>query len=306
MELQGCGTALVTPFRSDGAVDEPALCALVDWQIQQGVDFLVPCGTTGEASTLTESEHLRTVETVLEAAAGRVPVVAGCTGNATFEVASRARRLAALADLSGILSANPFYNRPGQEGQYRHFMAIADAIHLPLILYNIPARTGVNLEPATVVRLAEHPNIRGIKESSGNLAQVTELLATLPRGFRLFAGDDALVLPILALGGAGLISVASNAVPGEMAALVHQALRGDLPSARKLNHRLFHLLQALFVESNPAPIKCLLHLLGRGEDHLRLPLLPVTPQLRRRLERLAGELGLFINLPPTTEDLRMF
>ena len=221
----GCGTALVTPFRKDGNVDEPALHALVSWQIENGIDFLVPCGTTGEAATLTEAEWLRVVEAVVGTVAGRVPVFAGCSHNSTREAVIRVRKLAQVQGLTGILSANPYYNRPGQEGQYQHFRAIAEAVELPILLYNIPSRTGTNLEPATVLRLAELPNVIGIKESSGNLAQVTELLTTAPRSFKVFSGDDGLALPILALGGAGLVSVASNVIPGQMGRMVRSARR---------------------------------------------------------------------------------
>ena len=202
MELFGCGTALVTPFRPDGALDEPALHAHAAWQVESGIELLVPCGTTGEAATLSEAETVRVVEITLAAAAGRVPVFAGCTHNSTHLAVDRVRRLSGISGLTGILTANPYYNRPGQEGQYQHFRAIADATDLPVMLYNIPARTGANLEPATVLRLAEIPNIVAIKESSGNMTQITELLTQLPRTFRVFAGDDALALPVMALGGA--------------------------------------------------------------------------------------------------------
>ena len=227
----GCGTALVTPFRRDGSVDEPALHALVNWQIESGISFLVPCGTTGEAATLSEAEWLRVVELVVGTAAGRVPVFAGCTHNATHEAVIRARRLSRVHGLTGILTANPYYNRPGQEGQYQHFRAIAEATELPVLLYNIPGRTGANLEPATVLRLAEIKNIIGIKESSGNIAQITELLTSAPRTFKVFAGDDSLALPVIALGGAGLVSVASNAIPVQMAAMV------DARIGERVDHR---------------------------------------------------------------------
>src|SRR5882757_4131305 len=187
MELMGCGTALVTPFRSDLSVDESALRSLVEWQIASGIGFLVPCGTTGEAATLSETEWLRVVEGVAETAAGRVPVFGGCTSNATHGAVAKAKKLARIKGLTGILTANPYYNKPGQEGQYQHFRAIAEAVDVPVLLYNIPGRTGVNLEPATVLRLAEIPNIVGIKESSGNIAQITELLTTVPSGFNVFA-----------------------------------------------------------------------------------------------------------------------
>jgi 4-hydroxy-tetrahydrodipicolinate synthase len=306
MELMGCGTALVTPFRKDGGVDEPALHALVNWQIESGIDFLVPCGTTGEASTLTEAEWLRVVEVVIAATAGRVPVFAGCSHNATHEVVAKARKLAQVHGLTGILTASPYYNRPGQEGQYQHFRAIAEAVDLPILLYNIPGRTGANLEPATVLRLAELPNVFGIKESSGNLAQITELLTTAPRSFKVFAGDDGMALPVLALGGTGLVSVASNALPGQMARMVQAALENDWAGARRINRHFFRLMQAHFWEPSPAPIKAVLSMLGRCEDVLRLPMVPVSAATRRRLETIVGELGMLVGVPGTGEDLRMF
>src|SRR5215469_8043065 len=206
MELMGCGTALVTPFRRDGSVDEPALRSLVNSQIENGIDFLIPCGTTGEAATLSDAEWLRVVEVAAATAAGRVPVFGGCTHNATAEAVLKAKKLARVKGLTGILTANPFYNKPGQEGQYQHFKAIAEAVDLPILLYNIPSRTGTNLEPATVLRLAEIKNVIGVKESSGNIAQITELITTAPRNFKVLAGDDGLALPVLALGGSGLVS----------------------------------------------------------------------------------------------------
>lgn len=306
MELMGCGTALVTPFRRDGSVDEPALHALVNWQIESGISFLVPCGTTGEASTLTEAEWLRVVELVVGTTGGRVPVFAGCTHNATSEAVTRTRKISQVHGLTGILTANPYYNRPGQEGQYQHFRAIAEATTLPVLLYNIPGRTGVNLEPATVLRLAEIKNIIGIKESSGNIAQITELLTTLPRSFKVFAGDDSLALPVIALGGAGLISVASNAIPAQMSSLVGAALGNDWPTARRINRQFFRLMQAHFWEASPAPVKAVLEMLGHGEDVLRLPMVPVSPATRRKLEIVVGELGLLAGVASNGEDLRMF
>jgi 4-hydroxy-tetrahydrodipicolinate synthase len=296
MELMGCGTALVTPFREDGSVDEPALHALVNWQIEQGIGFLVPCGTTGEASTLTEQEWLRVVEVVIGASLGRVPVFAGCT---------RAQRLARVHGLSGILTANPYYNRPGQEGQYQHFRAIAQAVDLPILLYNIPGRTGTNLEPATVQRLAEEKNIIGIKESSGNVAQITELLNTLPRSFKVFSGDDGMALATIALGGMGLISVASNQIPGQMSQMVQAALENDWPTARRINRHFSRLMTANFSEPSPAPVKAILAMMGKMSETVRLPIVPVSPATRRNLERLAGELGLLVDAP-AAGDLRMF
>lgn len=302
----GCGTALITPFRRDGGVDEPALHALVNWQIESGINFLVPCGTTGEASTLTEAEWLRVVEVVCATAAGRVPVFAGCTHNATYEAVAKAKKLARVHGLTGILTANPYYNRPGQEGQYLHFKAIAESVDLPMLLYNIPARTGANMEPATLLRLAEIGNIIGVKESSGNLAQITELITSAPRTFKVFAGDDGLALPVIALGGVGLISVASNVIPGQMARMVQAAMDNDWVGARRINRHFFRLMQAHFWEASPAPVKAVMALIGRGEDVLRLPMVAVTDTTRRKLERMVGELGLLAGTAASGEDLRMF
>jgi len=285
MELFGCGTALVTPFRGDGSIDETALHSLVNWQIDSGIELLVPCGTTGEASTLTESEWLATIEIVCEAAAGRVPIFAGCTHNATHAAIARARHLENVPGLTGILTASPYYNRPGQEGQYLHFKAIAESTPLPVMLYNIPGRTGANLEPQTVVRLAEIDNIVAIKESSGNLAQITELITLLPKTFGVFAGDDALALPTI----------------------VQAALSDDWTAARRINRQYFRLMQAHFWEASPAPIKAVLSMLGKGDDVLRLPMIPVTPATRRRLETLVGELGLLVEAETgRVDNLRVF
>ena len=307
MELFGCGTALVTPFRVDGAVDEPALHAHVNSQIDAGISLLVPCGTTGEASTLTEAEWLRVIEVTCAASAGRVPVFAGCTHNATHVAVARARRLGKVSGLAGLLTANPYYNRPGQQGQYEHFRAIAEATDLAVMLYNIPPRTGANLEPATVLRLAEMPNIIGIKESSGNMVQITELLTSAPKSFRVFAGDDALALPILALGGAGLISVASNVISAQMAAMVRAALAGDWTSARRINRHFFRLMQAHFWEPSPAPVKAVMNILGLGSESMRLPMVPVSKATRAGLEVLCGELGLLVHSEAgKVDNLRMF
>jgi 4-hydroxy-tetrahydrodipicolinate synthase len=292
MELMGCGTALVTPFRRDGSVDEPVLRALVNFQIEGGVSFLIPCGTTGEASTLSEEEWLRIIDVTVETAGGRVPVFAGCTHNATQEVVVRVRKLARVRGLTGVLTANPYYNRPGQEGQYQHFRAVAEATELPVLLYNIPGRTGANLEPATVLRLAAIGNVIGIKESSGNITQITELLTSGPKSFKVFAGDDSLALPVIALGGAGLISVASNVIPQQMSAMVNAALENDWTTARRINRQFFRLMQAHFWEASPAPVKAVLAMLGHGEDVLRLPMMQVSESTRHRLEMVLSELGL--------------
>lgn len=293
MELFGCGTALITPFCEDESLDEPSLIAQVDRQIRQGMELLIPCGTTGEAATLTDAEWMRVVELTCSASAGRVPVFAGCTHNSTTTAVNRARQVARVPGLTGLLTANPYYNRPGQQGQYEHFRAIAEAVSLPVLLYNIPGRTGANLEPATVVRLAEIENIVGIKESSGSLAQITELLTLVPRRFRVFAGDDALALPVLALGGAGLISVASNVVPKLVSEMVRATMRNDWSGARRMNRRLFPLVQALFAEPSPAPAKAAMSILGLGGETLRLPMVPVSEGLRDRLRGVLDTLGAF-------------
>ncbi|RXH57514.1 4-hydroxy-tetrahydrodipicolinate synthase [Granulicella sibirica] len=304
MNLQGCGTALITPFQADGSIDESALVALVDWQIESGVHFLIPCGTTGEAATLTSSETERVIELVCATAAGRVPVFAGCTHNSTAEAVARVQSLARVPGLSGLLTANPYYNRPNQEGQYQHFKAIANAVDLPILLYNIPSRTGANLEPATVRRLAEITNVIGIKESSGNLVQITELLTTLSPEFKVFAGDDVLALPILALGAVGLISVASNVIPAETARLTQAAIDGDWARARSINREFYKLMQSLFLEPSPAPAKALLNIMGRAHDALRLPLVSVSAPVRQRLEDLIAEIAQLHGVS-TARDLHM-
>jgi 4-hydroxy-tetrahydrodipicolinate synthase len=229
---------------------------------------------------------------VVETAAGRVPVFGGCTNNSTREAVTKAKKLANVKGLTGILTANPYYNKPGQEGQYQHFRAISEAVDLPVMLYNIPGRTGVNLEPATVLRLAELKNVIAIKESSGNIVQITELLTSAPQDFKVFAGDDSLGLPVLALGGAGLVSVASNVIPAEMSAMIRAAKDGDWATARSVNRRYFRLMQAHFWEASPAPVKAVMKMIGRGEEVLRLPMVPVSEATRRRLEALVSELGL--------------
>ena len=299
MKLQGCGTALVTPFHPNGSLDEPALRALVESQLAQGVSLLIPCGTTGEASTLTEAETHRVIEITIEVAAGRAPIFAGCTHNATAQAVHNARRIAKIPNLTGILTANPYYNRPNQEGQFQHFRAIAEAVHLPILLYNIPGRTATNLLPETVLRLTEIPNIVAIKESSGVMGQITELLANAPPNFSVLAGDDALALPVIALGGTGLVSVASNAIPGPMSLMIAAALSGDWVTARDLNKRYYALMQAHFIEPSPAPIKAVLALLGRCSETLRLPMVPVTEATRTKLEAILQGLNLLPSAEPT-------
>lgn len=299
METIGCGTAIVTPFRADGAVDEPALYALVNWQIESGVDFLVACGSTGEAATLEEEEWLRVVRIVIEAAAGRVPVWGGCTHNCTKTLLRQAALLKRVHGLSAVLSANPYYNKPTQEGQFQHFLALARAVDpLPVCVYNVPGRTAANLEPETVARLAAAArNIQAIKEASGKLTQFAELAHTLPRGFKIFSGDDNLALAAIGVGAHGLISVASNEAPAEVTRMVRDALSNNWTEARELERRFAKLFEANFWESNPAPVKTVLSLMGRCTDHLRLPLVPPTAATRARLERMAGELGLLKHAP---------
>jgi 4-hydroxy-tetrahydrodipicolinate synthase len=307
MDSMGCGTALVTPFHADGAIDERALYALVQWQIESGINWLVACGTTAETPSLTDEEWLRVIRIVTEAAAGRVPVWAGCTHNATREAVQRARIAAQVPGVTAILSANPYYNKPGQEGQFQHFKAVAHAVKLPVVLYNIPSRTGTNLEPATILRLIEAvPNIEGVKESSGNLPQITELITQAPRSFSVYAGDDNMALGAIGVGAAGVVSVASNEIPAEMVLMVQAALTGDWPVARQINRKFYRLMQANFWETSPAPAKAVLAMMGRIEDHCRLPIVPVSGATRARLERLAGELGLLVHAPREEGDLRMF
>ncbi len=273
--LQGCGTALVTPFTDQGLVDFPALRALVDWQIAEGIDFLVACGSTGEAQTLNDAERERVVAAVVEVAGGRVPVMAGATSNDTSRAVDETERMCRLgADY--ILSATPYYNKPTQEGLYRHFVAIADAATKPVCLYNVPGRTSVNLRPELALRLAAHPNVMGIKEASGDLKQMMDILRARPDDFTLLSGDDWLTLPALSAGGDGLISVVSNEVPAAMTALVHLLLSGNLENARVWHYRLLPLMDANFLETNPAPCKAALHAMGRIQNVLRLPLVPAS------------------------------
>jgi 4-hydroxy-tetrahydrodipicolinate synthase len=292
MKLEGCGTAIVTPFREDGAIDEAALRNLVEWQIASGISLLVACGTTGETPTLDEQEWLRVIEILVEAAAGRVPVLAGCTHNSTREAVEKTKRACGVRGISALLSANPYYNKPTQEGQFQHFRAIADASSLPVVLYNIPGRSAVNLEPATVARLAEIDNIVGVKESSGNLQQITEIITSVPADFKVMAGDDNLALAILGVGGAGLVSVASNIIPAEMSAMVNAALAGDWDKAREMNRKYYRLMLANFWEPSPIPVKYLLARMGRIEESYRLPMTPATDETRQRLDRVAAGLGL--------------
>jgi 4-hydroxy-tetrahydrodipicolinate synthase len=268
-QFVGCGTALVTPFRKDLSVDEEALRRLVRRQVDAGMHFLVPCGTTGESPTLTRREHLRVVEITLEEAGGRCPVLAGCGGYNTAEVIELARELEALG-ADGLLSVTPYYNKPTQEGLYQHYKSIASATRLPVIVYSVPGRTGVNVEPATVRRLAEIDNIVGIKEASGNIAQMAQICATVPEGFDVLSGDDSITVALAALGGRGVISVASNEIPGPMRALAQACLDGDFAAARRLQKQWLALMEVNFIESNPkAELKCCIdfHCLAHENAH---------------------------------------
>jgi 4-hydroxy-tetrahydrodipicolinate synthase len=298
MHLRGCGTALVTPFRQDGSVDEAALRNLVAWQIESGIDFLVPCGTTGETPTLTHDEWLQVIDITIEVAAGRVPIVAGATSNSTNDAVAKAKELASRPGVSAILTASPYYNKPTQEGQYRHFRAIAEAVDKPIILYTVPSRTGVNLDPGTVARLSEVPNIVGVKEASGILTQVAEICHSVPEHFSVLSGDDAFTLPIISVGGVGLISVASNEIPREMTELTRAAMNNDWQTARQLNKKYLPLMQANFIESSPLPVKAALAMMGKLEEVYRLPLLPMRRDTRSKLQRIVTEAGL-ISKPAT-------
>src|SRR6266852_7764164 len=306
MKLQGCGTALITPFKQDQSLDEDRLRRLVEWQVASGIHFLVPCGTTGETPTLTRDEWLRVIDITIEAAGARVPIVAGATSNCTAEAVEKARELGKRKGVDAILTASPYYNKPTQEGQYQHFKAIAEAVNKPVILYNIPGRTGTNLEPGTVARLAEVPNIAGVKEASGNLTQIAEICNAAPAHFSVLSGDDALTLPVVALGGVGLISVASNEIPREMAEMTRAAVNNDWTTARQLFRKYLPLMQANFIESSPMPVKAVLAMMGRIEEAYRLPMVPVRRDTRSKLQKIATEAGLIVKAAAATADAPSF
>jgi 4-hydroxy-tetrahydrodipicolinate synthase len=291
-QIKGCGTAIVTPFNTDQTVDEAALRRLVEFQITNGVDFLVACGTTGESVTLTEDEQARVVEITIETAAGRVPVLAGAGGYNTRENIEKTHRYEKLG-ADAILSVTPYYNKPTQEGLYQHFRAIHDATALPIMLYNVPGRTGVNMEPTTTARLAELPRIHSIKEASGNISQIGEIAAlTEGMDFKLFAGDDSVVLPVAALGGIGVVSVASNIAPKLTSDLAHLCAAGDYAAARLLYNRLTPLFKTLFIESNPIPVKAALAMIGMIEEVYHLPMIPMSAANRPKLEQVLLDLGI--------------
>jgi 4-hydroxy-tetrahydrodipicolinate synthase len=287
----GCGTALVTPFRRDLSLDEDAMRRLVRRQVEAGINFLVPCGTTGESPTLTGAEQKRVVEITLEEARGHVPVVAGAGGNNTARVIDMAREFEAMG-AKGILSVSPYYNKPTQEGLYQHFRAIAAAVRIPVILYNIPGRTGVNIEPATIKRLAEIDNIVAVKEASGNISQMAVILDIVPASFAVLSGDDGITLPLMAIGGRGLISVASNEIPAEMTRMVRLALANDFAAAREIHQRYFRLMEANFVETNPGPVKAAMAMMGLLEPVFRLPLVGPKPESLSKIRSALEAAGL--------------
>lgn len=292
----GCGTALVTPFRRDGSVDEAAVSRLARRQVDAGIHFLVPCGTTGEVPTLTDAEQVRVVELVVAEANGRIPVLAGAGGYNTQEVIHAAKRMRA-AGADGILSVTPYYNKPTPEGLFQHYRAISDAVQVPIVVYNVPGRTGVNVDPATLVRLSEISNVVAVKEASGNVTQMCEICAAVPDDFIVLSGDDALTLPLMAIGGRGIISVASNEIPAEMSRLVELAEAGDFAGARALHQRILPLMQINFVESNPIPVKSAMASMGLLEEVYRLPMVPPAPASKKRIDAVLQSLGLVKGVP---------
>jgi 4-hydroxy-tetrahydrodipicolinate synthase len=285
--FRGCGTALVTPFSASGAVDFPALSALVEWQVQEGVDFLVPCGSTGEAHSLDAGERRAVVECTVAVAAGRAAVIGGVSGNATAQVVEEARSLSQCG-VDAVMVVTPYYNKPTQAGMEQHFLAVAEAAHCPVLIYTVPSRTGVRLAPETLLRLASHPNILGVKDSTGDLHWAMQVIRDRPEGFRVLSGEDGLALPHLACGGDGLISVAANVVPETMVRLVRAGLEGRFEEARTLQLAQLPLFDALFAETNPIPVKAAFALVGRGRSDVRLPLLAAQPETETRLRECLG------------------
>jgi 4-hydroxy-tetrahydrodipicolinate synthase len=295
----GIGTALVTPFTRDGSVDEPGVRRLARRQIEAGIHFLVPCGTTGESPTLSDDERFRVVGLVVEEAGGRVPVLAGAGGYDTRDVIRSAKQMQRLG-AAGILSVTPYYNKPTQEGLFQHYSAIAAEAGLPVIVYNVPGRTGCNVEVATLARLSQVPNIAGVKEASGNVSQMCEVLRAVPEHFLVLSGDDALTLPLMAVGGHGLISVVSNEAPADMARMVELAEKNDFAAARRIHRQLMPLMSANFVESNPIPVKAAMAAMGLLEEVYRLPMVPPSDASRRRILEALSATGL---LQPTAASV---
>ena len=290
--FRGTGTALVTPFKSDGSIDKKALSRLVDFQIKSGVEALLPTGTTGESVTLTDDEHASVVELVVTRVKKRVPVIAGAGSNSTSKAISLSKQMLA-AGADGILSVGPYYNKPTQEGYFRHFAAIANAIDAPIVVYNVPGRTASNIEAETTLRMAEEiPNIAGIKEASGSFSQIMEILRNRPKGFRVWSGDDAITLPLVALGADGVVSVVSNEVPKQFSQMVRLCLRGKFTQAITLHNQLLPLMNFNFVESNPIPAKAALAMMGMIQEHYRLPMVPLSEKHRPKLKKILQELGL--------------
>lgn len=299
----GCGTAMVTPFRMDGSLDEPTLRRLVRRQIEHGIDFLVPCGTTGESPTLTREEHLRVVEITVEEAKGKVPVLAGAGGYNTDEVVELARECERLG-AHGLLSVTPYYNKPTQEGLYQHYKKIASEVPLPIVIYNIQGRTGVNVETSTLARLAEIENIVGVKEASGNISQMAEVLHRLPERFNVLSGDDALTIPLIALGGRGIISVVSNEIPHIMTELARLGNTGDFAAARAIQRRYYPLMQVNFIEANPGPVKWAMYRMGLLEPAYRLPMLPPSEASQARIEHVLEAVGFGAGVSVSTTGAR--
>lgn len=291
MTFKGCGTAMVTPFHADGSLDEATLRKLVRRQIDAGIHFLVPCGTTGESPTLTHAEHLRVVEITVEECAGKIPVLAGCGGYNTAELVKLAKELEDLG-ADGLLSVTPYYNKPTPEGLFRHYEAIAAATRLPIILYSVQSRTMRNITPAELVRLAEIPNVVGIKEASGSIGQMAQVCQQAAADFAVLSGDDAVTLPLISLGGVGLISVVSNQIPGEMAQICDLALAGDFKAALAV-HRKFHpLMEVNFCETSPGPVKYAMARMGLCEEVYRLPMVPIAAESKAKVDAVLGSLGM--------------
>jgi 4-hydroxy-tetrahydrodipicolinate synthase len=289
--FQGTGTALVTPFRSDGSIDEKALRALVDFQIEEGIDMILPCGTTGEGATLTWQETDRVTQIVIEQARRRVPVIVGAGSNSTAEAIEGTKNASRLG-ADGVLSVGPYYNKPTQQGFYEHFKAIAESENIPIVVYNVPGRTASNIEAKTMLRLAEIPNIVAVKEASGNLAQIMEIIRDRPSDFRVLAGDDYLALAVVCLGGDGIVSVVSNEAPRMMSDMINAGLEGNLTKARELHYKLLSLMNMNFIESNPIPVKAAMTMMGLIEENYRLPMVRMNPANREKLAKVVEEVGL--------------
>ena len=289
--FQGTGTAMITPFKADGTIDEKSLRRFVDFQIDGGVDMLLPCGTTGEGATLDEQETDRVIQIVIEQAKRRVPVIAGAGSNSTAKAVQITKR-AKKAGADGVLSVGPYYNKPTQQGFYEHFKAIAEAENMPVIVYNVPGRTGSNIEAKTMLRLAEIPNIVAVKEASGNIGQIMEIIREAPRDFRVLCGDDAMALPVIAVGGDGIVSVVSNEAPSMMSEMIDAALDGHLEKAKELHYKLLPLMNINFIESNPIPVKSALAMMGLIEENYRLPLVRIGAANREKLAKVVEEVGL--------------